>query len=157
MKIHSSCEIEDFVGTHLCKLCVILRSRVFPIYRISWSSFLFGLFAISLACWLANFIMPSNSARFITAWPNQFGVFAISMSRLFFTTHRARCCCCCSHINSHNQVRGHRTGSSHSGAEEYPSQGKNTHNPRWYTHISQLVSSLEEALARTPVVQHVDG
>ena len=30
------------------------------------------------------------------------------------------CCCCCSHINSHNQVRGHRTGSSHSGTEEYP-------------------------------------
>ena len=30
------------------------------------------------------------------------------------------CCCCCSHINSHNQVRGHRTDSSHSGAEEYP-------------------------------------
>ena len=29
-------------------------------------------------------------------------------------------CCCCSHINSHNQVRGHRTGSSHSGAGEYP-------------------------------------
>ena len=28
--------------------------------------------------------------------------------------------CCCSHINSHNPVRGHRTGSSHSGAEEYP-------------------------------------
>ena len=28
--------------------------------------------------------------------------------------------CCCSHINSHNQVRGHRTGSSQSGAEEYP-------------------------------------
>ena len=46
------------------------------------------------------------------------------------------CCCCCSHINSHNQVRGHRTGSSHSGAEEYPR--KKTHNPRWYTHISQL-------------------
>ena len=34
------------------------------------------------------------------------------------------CCCCCSHINSHNQVRGHRTGSSHSGAEEYRSRGK---------------------------------
>ena len=29
IKIHSSCEIEDFVETHLCKLCVILRSRVF--------------------------------------------------------------------------------------------------------------------------------
>ena len=29
-------------------------------------------------------------------------------------------CCCRSHINSHNRVRGHRTGSSHSGAEEYP-------------------------------------
>ena len=28
MKIHSSCEIEDIVETHLCKLCVILRSRV---------------------------------------------------------------------------------------------------------------------------------
>ena len=27
IKIHSSCAIEDFVETHLCKLCVILRSR----------------------------------------------------------------------------------------------------------------------------------
>ena len=27
-KTHSSCEIEDFVETHTCKLCVILRSRV---------------------------------------------------------------------------------------------------------------------------------
>ena len=27
-KIHSSCEIEYFVKTHLCKLCVMLRSRV---------------------------------------------------------------------------------------------------------------------------------
>ena len=34
-------------------------------------------------------------------------------------------CCCCSHINSHNQVRRHRTGSSHSGVEEYPRE--NTH------------------------------
>ena len=28
IKIHSSCDIEDFVETHICKLCVILRSRV---------------------------------------------------------------------------------------------------------------------------------
>ena len=28
IEIHSSCEIACFVETHLCKLCVILRSRV---------------------------------------------------------------------------------------------------------------------------------
>ena len=28
IKIHCNCEIEYFVETHLCKLCVILRSRV---------------------------------------------------------------------------------------------------------------------------------
>ena len=38
---------------------------------------------------------------------------------------------------SHNQVRGHRTGSSHSGAEERPTKGKTQTQPRWYTHISQ--------------------
>ena len=27
MKIHFSCDIEDFVETQRCKLCVILRSR----------------------------------------------------------------------------------------------------------------------------------
>ena len=32
---------------------------------------------------------------------------------------------------------GHRTGSSHSGAEEYPT-GKTQTNQRWYTHTSQL-------------------
>ena len=30
------------------------------------------------------------------------------------------CYCCGARLHSHNQVRGHRTGSSHSGAEEYP-------------------------------------
>ena len=34
------------------------------------------------------------------------------------------CCCCCSHINSHNQVRGHRTGSSHSGDEDSGREGQ---------------------------------
>ena len=48
------------------------------------------------------------------------------------------CCCCCSHINSHNQVHGHRTGSSHSGAEEYPQREKAQTNQRWYTHIPLL-------------------
>ena len=35
------------------------------------------------------------------------------------------CRCCCYHINSHNQVRVYRAGSSHSGSEEYP-QGQST-------------------------------
>ena len=34
IKIHSSCEIEYFVETHLCKLCVILRSRVLRVVYI---------------------------------------------------------------------------------------------------------------------------
>ena len=38
-------------------------------------------------------------------------------------------CSCCSHINSHNQVRGHRTGASHSGAEGY-TLGKNKNKPK---------------------------
>ena len=28
VNVHSSCEIEDFVEARLCKLCVVLRSRV---------------------------------------------------------------------------------------------------------------------------------
>ena len=56
---------------------------------------------------------------------------------LMCTSVMGCCCCCCSQINSHNQVRGHRTGSSHSGAEEFPREKTQT-NQRWYTHISQL-------------------
>ena len=36
----------------------------------------------------------------------------------------------CSHINSHKQVRGHRTSSSHSEVEEYP--GENEHKQALY-------------------------
>ena len=44
---------------------------------------------------------------------------------------------CCSHINSHNQVRGHRAGPSHSGVEDYPRKKIQT-NHKWYTNMSQL-------------------
>ena len=42
-----------------------------------------------------------------------------------FIVYPSSCCTiCCCHINSHNQVRGHRTGSSHSGAEDiHPCEG----------------------------------
>ena len=33
IKVHSSCEIEHLVETHICKLCVILRSRVLQVAR----------------------------------------------------------------------------------------------------------------------------
>ena len=41
-------------------------------------------------------------------------------------------------INSHNQVRGRRIGSSHSGAEEYPLREKRQINQRWSTHIIKI-------------------
>ena len=63
--------------------------------------------------------------------------------------------CCCPHITSHNEVRGHKTGFSHSGAEEYPREKHKT-NQRWYnlrslqtqfmpppeTHKSEIASEL---------------
>ena len=48
------------------------------------------------------------------------------------------CYCCCSHINSHSQVRGHRTGSSHSGMEEI-TQEKNTKSKVWYPRFPYIV------------------
>ena len=50
------------------------------------------------------------------------------------------CCCCCSHMNSHNQVRGHTTGSSHSGAEEYPREKhKQTKGGARISQLTQLM------------------
>ena len=40
---------------------------------------------------------------------------------------------CCFHVNSQYQVRGHRTGSSHFGVEEYPRKKKQ--NECRYTHM----------------------
>ena len=40
LKMHSSCEIEDFVETHLCKLCVVLRSRVLRVVHTCVAVFL---------------------------------------------------------------------------------------------------------------------
>ena len=39
-------------------------------------------------------------------------------------------CCCCFDINSHNQVRGYRTGSSHSGALELRNTPGKKHKPK---------------------------
>ena len=53
MKMHSSCEIEDFVETHLCKLCVILRSRVLRVSCVSSLRIFFFFF-------FAHFHFPAS-------------------------------------------------------------------------------------------------
>ena len=53
------------------------------------------------------------------------------------TTCCCCCCFCCSRFSFHNQVRGHRTGSNHSGAEKNANNKAQT-NQRWYTHVSEL-------------------
>ena len=55
-------------------------------------------------------------------------------------------------FNSHNQVRGHRTGSSHSGVEEYPGEQTQA-NQTWfvyagYTPISMRDRSIAHSLQR---------
>ena len=47
IRIHSSCEIEDFVEAHLCKLCVILRSRVLHIRQFFFSGVRSRVFFVS--------------------------------------------------------------------------------------------------------------
>ena len=51
--MHSSCEIEDFVETHLCKLCVILRSRVLRVSCVSSLRIFFFFF-------FAHFHFPAS-------------------------------------------------------------------------------------------------
>ena len=58
-----------------------------------------------------------NEKRFVVL--ARFSVFPPQLASACSHHTEVVVCCCCSHINSHNQVRGHRTGSSHSGAEEY--------------------------------------
>ena len=60
--------------------------------------------------------------------------------RLILVRNTAVYMVCRSHITSHSQVRGHRTGSSHSGAEEYP-RDKTQTNQGWYTHTSQNINA----------------
>ena len=38
---------------------------------------------------------------------------SVSLGEVSYCCCCCCCCCCCSHVNWHNQVRGHRTGSSH--------------------------------------------
>ena len=46
-------------------------------------------------------------------------------------------CCSCSHINSHDQVRDHRTGSNPSGVEEYPTEEINKTISGTHTFIAE--------------------
>ena len=47
IKIHSSCEIEYFVKTHLCKLCVILRVLLYNLCRVTDQNFNSSLYQVS--------------------------------------------------------------------------------------------------------------
>ena len=54
----------------------------------------------------------------------------------------------CSHMKSHNQVRGHRTGSSHSGAEEYEYPREKTQAKAKIVH-AYITAAAMHASART--------
>ena len=61
------------------------------------------------------------------------------------------CCCCCFHINSHNLVRGLRTGSSHSGVEEYPRKKTQTKGGTRMTQLPQFMPPPETYKANSGV------
>ena len=50
MKIHCSCEMEYFVETHLCKLCVILQSRVLRVVCPHYSQGIGRRLPLQLQC-----------------------------------------------------------------------------------------------------------
>ena len=56
IKIHSSCEIEYFVETHCCKLCVILRSRVLRVVCPHQGFF-----------FLSHFYFPASGQAMVTS------------------------------------------------------------------------------------------
>ena len=47
--------------------------------------------------------------------------------------------------NSHSQVRGHRTNSSHSGVAEYPREKQKT-NQKWYMHTGIITKNDFESI-----------
>ena len=52
-----------------------------------------------------------QTASFIMLWVTGIRQWYTGILYIPYLQHAlVDCCCCCSHINSHNQVRGHRTG-----------------------------------------------
>ena len=103
----------------------------FPFFFFLILSFFLCLLRFVVACtflFLARVLIAVD-----IAWPSHLGCVCnvSSLSRSLWPQSPSLCCSCCSHINSHNQVRGHRTGFSHSGAEENPREKTQT-NQRWY-------------------------
>ena len=100
-----------------CPNCVCLYRTLFAFFSRTavrppyWRVFVLDSFSVSLVflsfiIYLVLFFFPSSD-----------------LCTLFGFLVGMRCSSCCwSHNNSHSRVRGHRTGSSHSGVEEYPTE-----------------------------------